>query len=196
MSVLVVVKKNGRAVIGADTAESSDDLMLSAEYVVNSSKLLNYGNGWLGLAGWSATQAIIESVLRRPDHDLDFGDRSAIFESARKLHGMMKNEYFVDPQEDKDQPVESSQVSALICNANGIYELESYRSVAEYQRFWAIGSGRNLAIGAMHAMWPLSRDPVAIAEAGLRAACEFDDGCALPIEIRSIDLAAGDGILV
>jgi len=196
MSVLVVVRKNGRAVIGADTAESSGDLLLSAEYVVNSSKLLSCEGGWLGLAGWSATQAIIESVLRRPDHGLDFSNRGAIFESARKLHTLMKSDYFMDPQEDKEQPVESSQISALICNANGIYELESYRSVAEYQRFWAIGSGRNLAIGAMHAMWPLSGDPVAIAEAGLRAACQFDDGCALPIELQAIDLAAGDGILV
>jgi ATP-dependent protease HslVU (ClpYQ) peptidase subunit len=128
------------------------------------------------------------SVVRTGKPSLDFTSRGAIFDTARKLHEIMKTDYFMDPQEDKEQPVESSQISALIANAHGIFELESYRSVAEYTRYWAIGSGKKLAIGAMHALYSLHDDPVRIAEAALRAACQFDDGCSLPFETRAIPL--------
>lgn len=190
MSIIVVVRKGEHAVIGADTAESDDDLIIHAEFIVNSSKLLRAGDSWLGMAGWSATQTIMESILRKQTCELDFSNRENIFESARKLHDTMKSDYFIDTQEDKEQPVESSQISALIANTHGIFELESYRSVAEYRRFWAIGSGKRLAIGAMHAMYEHSDNPVAIAEAGVRAACAFDDGCALPLETRTVRLAS------
>lgn len=188
MSIIVVVRKNGRAVIAADSAQSDDDLVLRSEYVRNFTKLLKSGDTWLGLAGWSAAQDIVESALARDDLELDFSSRRAIFESSRKLHELMKNEYFIDTQEEKEQPVESSQVSALLANRNGIFELESYRSVAEYERYWALGSGKKLALGAMHALYKTEADAETIALAGLRAACAFDDGCALPAETRVIEL--------
>lgn len=188
MSIIVVVRKGSTAVIGADTAESETDMVIRSRYVVNHSKLLSAGDSLIGLAGWSATQLIIESVLRSGKPELNFRGRDAIFDTARKLHEVMKSEYFMDTQEEKEQPVESSQISALIANADGIFELESYRAVAEYTRFWAIGSGKRLAIGAMHAVYPLLDDPVKIAEAGLHAACEFDDGCDQPFETRSVTL--------
>lgn len=189
MSVIVVVQKNGRVAIGADTAESDDDLVIGAGYIVNHSKLLEAGDAIIGLAGWSATQNIIESVVRGGKPELDFSSREAIFETSRKLHEVMKSDYFMDPQEEKEQPVESSQISALIASPAGIFELESYRSVAQYTRYWAIGSGKKLAIGAMFAVYDLLDEPQRIAEAGLRAACEFDDGCAAPFETRGLTLS-------
>jgi ATP-dependent protease HslVU (ClpYQ) peptidase subunit len=188
MSIIVAVRKGATAVIGADTAESEDDLVIHADYIVNHSKLLRAGDSVLGLAGWSATQHIIESVVRSGSLELKLGSSIEIFETARKLHEVMKTDYFMDPQEEKEQPVESSQISALIVNPSGIFELESYRSVAQYTRFWAIGSGKRLAIGAMHAAYKLLDDPYEIAEAGLRAACQFDDGCSEPLEMKSVAL--------
>lgn len=188
MSVIVAVRKGNTAVIGADTAESEDDLVINAKYIVNHSKLLHAGDSILGLAGWSATQHIIESVVRSKKLELNFNSGAEIFETSRKLHEVMKTDYFMDPQEEKEQPVESSQISALIVNPCGIFELESYRSVAQYTRFWAIGSGKRLAIGAMHATYDLLDDPQDIARAGMLAACDFDDGCSEPIQMKSVTL--------
>ncbi|MFK7885765.1 MAG: MFS transporter [Gammaproteobacteria bacterium] len=188
MSIIVAVRKGPIAVIGADTAESEDDLVIQAKYIVNHSKLLEAGDNILGLAGWSATQHILESLVRSQKVPLKLGSTTEIFETARALHEVMKTEYFMDPQEEKEQPVESSQISALIVNPSGIFELESYRSVAQYTKFWAIGSGKRLAIGAMHAAYDLLDDPEAIARAGMAAACEFDDGCCAPVEIKRVAL--------
>ena len=181
MSIIVALRKGSQAVIAADTAQSDESLVMTARYLVNHEKILRAGDSYVGLAGWSASQDIFESVIREQPDVLKLDSRAAIFDSFRALHEVMKEKYFIDTQEDKEQPVESSQLGALIVNPGGIFEIESYRSVSEYSRYWALGSGKRLAMGAMHALYDTTDDIVAIARAAIEAACEFDDGCTLPM---------------
>lgn len=188
MSVIVAVRKGSQAVLAADTAQSDETLIMTSDYLVNHNKLVHAGDSWIGLAGWSASQDIFESLVRNHGELLELGSRQQIFDSFIRIHKVMKDEYFIDTQEDKEQPVESSQMSAMIVNARGLFEIESYRSVSEYTRFWALGSGRKLALGALHAMYEQTDDVVAIAKAAVQAACAFDDGCALPLTWQEISL--------
>ncbi|MEM9057849.1 MAG: MFS transporter [Pseudomonadota bacterium] len=192
MSIIVVVRKAGRAVIAADTQASDGSLTLDAAHLANHDKLVPFGDSVLGFAGWSASQEIMESIVRRRPELLDVSSRHALAEAAFKLHAVLKEDYFIDTQEDKDQPVESSQLSMLVASPNGIFELESYRAVSEYTRFWAIGSGRPIAIGAMHAAYAVYDDPLSIARAGIEAACAFDDGCMMPMTYHTVVLATGE----
>ena len=105
-----------------------------AHFYRSYTKLQQCGDCWLGSPGWSATVDALESIIRRHGKDLDFSSRSATFESVRCIHRLLKDEYFVETQEDKEQPVESSQLDALIVGPDGILEFESYRSVPEYAR--------------------------------------------------------------
>ena len=130
----------------------------------------------------------MESLIRHHKEQLDFSDRAKIFETMRRLHSIIKSDYHIDTAEEKDQPVESSQLSMLIVNPQGIYEVDSYRTVSEYERFWALGSGRTLALGAMQALYDRLDSATDIARAGVEAACEFDDGCGLPATAYSVDL--------
>lgn len=189
MSIIVALRKGNQAIIAADTAQSDDSMIMKARYLVNNEKIIQAANSYLGLAGWSASQDIFESLVREHSESMDFSSRATIFESFRKIHEIMKESYFIDTQEDKEQPVESSQVGALIVNSHGIFEIESYRSVSEYTRFWALGSGKRLAMGAMYALYERSDDLVEIAQAAVQAACEFDDGCELPITHHVVSLA-------
>ncbi len=186
MSVIVAVKKNGQQVIGADTAQCGDSLLVRARYVVNHSKILKVGDSYMGMAGWAVAQDILESAVRQHPTLLDLTDRVSIFESMRALHKVLKEEYFISTDEDKDQPVESSQLSALVVSPAGMFEVESYRAVTQCERFWALGSGKILALGAMHALYERTDDVMAIARAGLLAGCEFDDGCAQPLELHPV----------
>ena len=190
MSIIVAVRKGAHAVIAADTAQSDESLIMRGEYLVNHNKLVRAGHSWIGLAGWSATQDIFEGLVRHHEEAMNFDSREKIFESFIKLHELMKQKYFIDTQEDKEQPVESSQIGALIVNPKGIFEIESYRSVSEYTKFWALGSGKKLALGALHALYEREDDVVKIACAAVNAACDFDDGCELPLTYQSIELAA------
>ena len=60
--------------------------------------------------------------------------------------------------------------------------------VNEYNTFWGIGSGRKFAIGAMNALYDLNFTAKEIAESGVIAASEFDDGCSLPLYSETIKL--------
>ena len=126
MSIIVVARKGGQAAIAADSMQSDDGLKLHAPYVSNHEKIIRFQETYIGLAGWAAGQDIFESIVREHSDKLDFSSRAAIFETARQLHGLMKNDYHIDTQEEKDQPVESSQLSMMIANAHGIFEIDSY----------------------------------------------------------------------
>ena len=116
--------------------------------------------------------------------DLDFSNKAAIFETFRKLHPILKEQHFLNPKEEEDDPYESTQVTALIANEHGIFGVYSMREVFEYTRFWAVGSGREFALGAMHAQYRrAARPPTAIARAGIEAGALFDKNSALPMTL-------------
>ena len=77
-----------------------------------------------------------------------------------------------------------------MANAHGIFGVESYREVFEFERFWAIGSGRRYALGAMHATWSRSKSAREVADAGVRAGCEFDTSSAAPVRLHTLKLKA------
>ena len=189
MTIIAAVLKNGRGAIAADTTESDGTLTVPARYMVNHSKLFKCGSSLIGLSGWSATYDVFGSLIRNHRRELDFSSRVAIFDTALRIHKLMKDEYFIETHEDKEQPVESSQISMLIANPHGIFDMESYRSVGEYTRYWAIGSGKPLAIGAMYAVYDKYKSARDIVRVGVEAACEFDEGCMLPMEVRTFTLA-------
>ena len=100
----------------------------------------------------------------------------------------MKSDYFLNPNGDNDDEFETSQLSALIANSHGIFGLYSLRSVQEYVRFYARGSGNEFALGAMHAVYDSLDDAEAIALVGLQVGAEFDTGSGAPFNIESFDL--------
>jgi ATP-dependent protease HslVU (ClpYQ) peptidase subunit len=62
--------------------------------------------------------------------------------------------------------------------------------VFPYSKFWAIGSGRDFAIGAMYAQYDKLDSAEEIARVGVEAGCEFDTNSALPLTSYTIKLAA------
>ena len=102
---------------------------------------------------------------------------------------MLKDEAFLNPKEEDDDPYESSQMTVMIANPSGIFAVYSMREVFEFDRFWAIGSGRDFALGAMFALYPKTKSASAIAEAGVVAGAEFDTGTATPVLLHEVRLA-------
>jgi len=52
----------------------------------------------------------------------------------------------------------ASQIDALIANAYGIFGMFEFREVHEFEKFWAIGSGKAYALGAMYAVYETLAD--------------------------------------
>lgn len=187
MTTIAVVKKNGFAVIAADTLTTFGNTRLSAQHDASHDKILRHGDSNIGLCGSAAHHLVFESILRKMP-DLRFGSKTEIFESFRRMHPILKDEHFLNPQEDEDDPYESSQVTALIANPSGIYGVYSMREVFEYTKFWAIGSGHEYALGAMQQAYNRYDNPVDIARAAVEAGAELDKNTALPMTLYTVKL--------
>jgi ATP-dependent protease HslVU (ClpYQ) peptidase subunit len=60
--------------------------------------------------------------------------------------------------------------------------------VFEFDRFWAIGSGRAFALGAMYTAFERIKTARELVELGVRAGCEFDKNSDGPIKAQTIKL--------
>lgn len=195
MSTAVVVRKQGTACIAADSLTTFGDQKQSPAYDRYSDKLQTVGDGAISIVGSAAHALVIESVLRERRVRFDLRDRLKIFESFRTLHTELKDNYFLNPKEgsgdDEQDPYESSRIDALIAHPHGIFGIYALREVYEYDRFWAIGSGAEYALGAMFAIYEEADSAETIAAAGVRAGAEFDTGTGLPMTSRIFELRAG-----
>lgn len=187
MTTIVVVRKADAAVIAADSLTTFGTTRLAPIYDRSPHKVVAYRDSFIGVAGSAAHQLVLENLLQR-NPDLDLHGKAAIYESFRKLHPVLKDEAFLNPKEEDDDPYESSQMTAMIVNPSGIFAVYSMREVFEFDRFWAIGSGRDFALGAMFSTYPKARDAAAIAQAGVLAGAEFDTGTALPVTVHQVRL--------
>ena len=183
------MRKGDSAVIAADSLTTFGTTRLAPAYDRSPEKITAYRDSFIGVAGSAAHQLVIENVLAR-NPNLDLHGKAAIYESFRKLHPILKDDAFLNPKEEEDDPYESSQMTAMIANASGIFAVYSMREVFEFDRFWAIGSGRDFALGAMYSVYGTAVGAAAIAEAGVVAGAEFDTGTALPIDLHEAKLIA------
>jgi ATP-dependent HslUV protease, peptidase subunit HslV len=189
LSTIVVVRKAGSVAIAADTCTSFGDLKMLGGYEVGLSKILEHNGSYLAIAGSPTHQLVLESVFRRGD-EYRFDDKLAIFESLVRLHGVMKEDYFLaSAAEEQSDPYESTRFELLVANRRGIFGAYALREVSEYARFWALGSGSDYALGAMYACYDRLETAEEIATVGVRAGAEFDTATALPLAVRTVALA-------
>jgi ATP-dependent HslUV protease subunit HslV len=159
---------------------------LSAVHNKRASTFVRLGSSFVGLTGAAANLCVLEHAFE--DVAAPALDSAAdIFDVFLKLHDRLKYEYAMNLGA-STLAYESTAMTMLIANQHGIFGIYSMREVVEHERFWAAGSGGDYALGAMHALYDIAADAVSIAEAGVRAAVEFDDGTGAPVESHVIRL--------
>ncbi|MEM9481342.1 MAG: MFS transporter [Verrucomicrobiota bacterium] len=191
MSVITIVRKETTCAIAADSLSCDGSRLHSREYSRNDSKIVRLGEHCFGLVGYTAHSLVFKSLIERYPNKFDLRSKRHIFESLLALHKVMKEDYFLQSSDElSGQPYESSQMDFCLANSTGIYVIESYREVLEIDRFWAIGSGSNYALGAIHARYDdESLDAEKLARVGVAAGCAFNAYCGEPIDSFSIALA-------
>lgn len=188
MSTVTVVKKHGYVAIAADTLMSQGTMKVSAIYNRSCSKIVRWGHSLFGMAGWLASQQAVDHAFRTAQGQPQLSNGVEIFEVFRVIHARLKAEYSMNPYTTPGEPFESSQTNVLIANPYGIFGVAPMRSVMDYERFWAIGSGAEFALGAMHAIYDAATDAAAVAKAGVHAAIAFDSASGAPVESHVIPM--------
>jgi ATP-dependent protease HslVU (ClpYQ) peptidase subunit len=187
MTTSVVVRKNNQIAIAADSLVTFGETRLSRDYEANS-KIFQVGDSYVTLAGTTAHFPVMRKLLTEMGEACRLRTRDEVFETYTQVHNILKEKYFLNTREDEDDPYESSQLTSLIANPRGIFGVYSYREVFCFERFWGIGSGRNFALGAMHALYERDASAREIAEAGVVAGAEFDKNSAAPFQIYSFEM--------
>jgi ATP-dependent HslUV protease, peptidase subunit HslV len=177
MSTITIVKKNGETAIAADSLTTDSCVKISATYKSVSQKILKFGDSYLGFVGCAVHQDVFASLMEKQPGDLNFASARHIFETFLTLHPALKEKFFLSAS---SETYESSGMNILIANPSGIYEVDNDRKVTQYEYFWATGSGRSYALGAMFQAYDNLRSARQIAIAGVLAATEFDQYSALP----------------
>jgi ATP-dependent protease HslVU (ClpYQ) peptidase subunit len=178
MTTVVVTKKGGQVAMAADSLVTFGDTRLGHEFEDNT-KIFKidtpHGVTYLGMAGTVAHfPAVRKAIESLPKQERLFNSKDAVYDTFLKLHPVLKDKFFLQTKEEDSDPYESSQFTVLVANSSGIYGLYSYREVFEFKQYWAIGSGRSFALGAMHATANHAKTAREWAEIGVKAGCQFD----------------------
>lgn len=191
MSTVVVVRKGGVGAICADTLTKWGAIKESAAYVQNHEKILQIGETWIGLTGPATFKLILRDYFSENGGDARMDTPANIFRTWNRLHRALKDRYFLMGEEDKEDALESSRIDVLMLNKHGIFGVAAHRTVQEFSRFYAFGSGADFALGALYSIY---EDPALnaeqIARRATEAAAEFDDSTGLPLQCHTVKLAA------
>jgi ATP-dependent HslUV protease, peptidase subunit HslV len=185
LSTVVVVRKAGVLVIASDSLVTFGETRLPPGYEAND-KMFAIGDSWIGAVGSTAHMPVLRNALNSlTPQERQLHSRDGLFDTFVHLHPKLKDKFFLNTKEHDSDPYESSQFSIVIANSSGIFGVESYREVFEFERFWAIGSGRRFALGAMQAVFDKAKTATEVARAGVLAGCEFDTSSAGPVRLHS-----------
>ncbi len=80
------------------------------------------------------------------------------------------------------------RMELIIASPGGLFGAYPQRSVQEYRRFYAFGSGAEYAMGAMQVAWDQTDSAEDLARIGVETAAKFDVGSGLPLSLRTIPL--------
>ena len=192
MTTITVVRKGGYAAIAADTLTKYGYAKESAEYVVNHGKILKVGSSYIGLTGTVVLHHAVEIYFAGAGAKAQLGSVLDIFSAWNELHRVLREEFYLNAHAGENDTVEPSRVSAVIANPRGIFGISERRSVQEFTKFYADGSGDEYAQGAMYAAYgDEGKTAEEVARLGVSAAAEFDEDTGLPIESYVVKLRRG-----
>ena len=192
MSVIVAVRHASQIVIAADTQDNFGDLRPPAENH-EALKLREVGDAVLGSSGWALYDDIFGHYLAK-QRRVRLHDRRSIFDFFVRFWKELHRAYpFVNdqPGKESDSPFANLDASFLVASPGGIFLVSSNMSVSEFRQYYAIGSGGDYAIGALHALYGEVKSAAKLAERAVRAGMAYDAACGGRVESRVVKIALG-----
>jgi len=189
VTTIAVVRKNGYAAIAADTLTKWGSGKESAAYIANNTKIVKAGDSYLAASGTATFKLILRDYFAQRAVAARFDSTINIFKTWQAFHAALKERYYLVSVGEKDDTIESSKFDVLIANPHGIFGVGAHRTVQKYRKFYAIGTGTDLALGAMYAAYDSPRlSAEQLARLAIEAAAEFDDATGLPVISHAVKL--------
>ena len=189
MSIAVAIRKNRQLALGADTQTTFGSSRVPADNLT-STKIHQIGDTYLATTGWGLYENILDDYLARAP-ETELATKRAIFTFFMTFWKELHESYsFVRDQSDKEDesPFGSLDASFLAISREGVFHVSSDMSVTVFEKYYAIGSGADYALGAISVLYDYQLDAPTICRKSLEAAIDFDVHCGGDTDVRIIDL--------
>ena len=187
MSIALALEKDGELIVASDTLTSFGHTKVPPTLHA-AQKIRRVGGSYLAATGWGLYENILDDVLARR-RNIRLGSRARIFEFFLRLWTDLHKRYsFVDDQIDEKEsgPFGNLDSTFLVANRAGIFYVGPDMSVTKVERYFAIGSGAQFALGALHALHGTRTPAEAVARAAVEAAIAFDTYCGGETQIHRV----------
>ena len=104
------------------------------------------------------------------------------------IHSYLDTNHFLKAHTEEDLAFASSGFESIIGNEHGLWIALSSREIIPVQRFCAVGSGREFALGALHSLNIEAIGAEAAIQLAMSAASAYDSATGSEVEIWSNDL--------
>lgn len=187
MSVVAAVRRHGAITIAADTLALFGEGMTISEENARASKLSRVGEAVIGGTGWAVYDDILEHYLQESGIPA-LRDRQSIYSFFLGFWRALRETYTLVNEQavSKDTPFGDLDATFLIASPGGLYKVSSDLGVTEFQRFHAIGSGSEYALGAMHVLIDEEQDDQALVSRACAAAIATDASCGGSIDVFQV----------
>ncbi len=186
MSIVAAVRKQNEIVIAADTQTNFGHLKIKVENH-RAIKIRRIGSAWVASTGWSIYEDILEHYIT-PQKTPRLSTRRDIFTFFMRFWKDLHGKYsFVNDQcheVDDRTPFAELDAEFLIVNKKGIFHVAGNMSITEFQQYFAIGSGSDYALGALHALYEEPIPATEMARRAVAAAMYFDNACGGELELK------------
>ena len=189
MGLVIALTKGNETCIAADSMSIiGGSRKVTGDDISNADKIVSWGNSYIGTTDHSLWPALLQHYALKQGCKPKLDSTQAVFGELLTLHQALKDHYFLSEEtsSDDDDPFETSGFSSLIVNPHGIFQTYDLRSVQQFTRFAAIGSGSSYAFGALYALYDVLDSVEEIARAVVRIVSELDDSTGGPMTLYRV----------
>lgn len=186
MTAIVAVRKGRRLAIASDSLTTFGSKHMTGQNH-RSIKIRKVGDSYVALSGYTLYKNILDDYLK-DRKTVRLKNKEEIYRFMLKFWKELKENYsFVNNQSgSKYNPFAELSSSFMVLNKNGIFSVDSSMSVTQFKQYYAIGSGANYCLGALHALYNTDLNAKEIARGAIAASIAFDPYCGGKIRVREI----------
>lgn len=145
MTTICAYSYNHMIAIAADNRIGFGDVMVSDS--ICSSKIISFGDAYLGVAGSSRIINIFEN-----DEDIkevSLSTQKNIFDAYNLFANVFQDKYHFNLEDEEGGVFPDIGFSSIVINKTGIYSINHGCEILLHKKFWSIGSGSEYCLGAM-----------------------------------------------
>lgn len=178
MSIAVAVCKNQQTVIATDSLVCFGSGQVTANNY-QTDKTLRLGDTIIAATGWALYDNLLSDYIQSIEILPNLHNETTIFRFFVDFWKKMKADYnFINDQcDDKNSPFADLDAQFLLVNAKGIFSVSPNMNVIRFKQYYAIGSGADYALGALHASYDDAIDAASIAHQSVTSAIALDTSC-------------------